>query len=274
MSAYFLLVFLLQANFLVASGPVRTTCHRDGNFLAKDVGFSLSGSILATHQVSSAFHCAMECMEHSRCKSYNYQHQTSTQSHQCELLDKTKATGTFNPRSGYTHYETQKPPCEGIECKNGATCVPDCLTGKATCACSLSFDGRYCEVGVPPRVEIPPKSQGVIPDQTAIINCYSSRAETYIWYKDNTVLDTFSTERISMFPNGSLQIKVFTNADNGAYHCYVSNAYSSEVSVTATIEVLKAPEVTIHGSSFAICQMFQTVLNIDVNSIVSIKWFN
>lgn len=70
------------------------------------IGYSLSGTIFATHQVGSVAQCAFSCVESDLCKSYNYQHETTTHIHMCELLKKTKHEESLTTRSGYTYYET------------------------------------------------------------------------------------------------------------------------------------------------------------------------
>ena len=62
--------------------------------------------LLETHEVRSSTMCAFECVANDKCLSYNYQHDSNSEWHSCELLDRTKKEALLTARAGYTHYET------------------------------------------------------------------------------------------------------------------------------------------------------------------------
>ena len=62
--------------------------------------------LLETQQVKSLTLCAFKCVAHDKCLSYNYEHESSSELHSCELLDRTKNEVTVTARAGYSHYET------------------------------------------------------------------------------------------------------------------------------------------------------------------------
>ena len=62
--------------------------------------------LLATHEVQSPALCAFECVANDKCLSYNYEHESSSGLHSCELVDRTKNEALLTARVGYTHYET------------------------------------------------------------------------------------------------------------------------------------------------------------------------
>ena len=67
---------------------------------------SIDTGLLATYQVAGPAFCAFQCTAHDKCLSYNYEHESSGELHNCELLDRTKNEAMLNSRVGYTHYET------------------------------------------------------------------------------------------------------------------------------------------------------------------------
>jgi hypothetical protein len=62
--------------------------------------------LLETQQVKSLTLCAFKCVAHEKCLSYNYEHESSSELHSCELVDRTKNEVTVTARAGYSHYET------------------------------------------------------------------------------------------------------------------------------------------------------------------------
>ena len=91
---------------------------------------------------------------------------------------------------------------------------------------------------VSPYVQIHPKVQGVLPLSTIMINCFSTAAETYTWYKNGVVVDTSQDDRMNILLNGSLVIKEFTSSDNGYYFCRVDNHAGWRKSRTAEVAIV------------------------------------
>ena len=87
---------------------------------------------------------------------------------------------------------------------------------------SFIFTG-ICILTVAPVIEIHPKGGSVSPNANVILECYSSRAETYKWSKDGYYVDIMGNSHINLLPNGSLEIKEFSAADNGEYWCIAIN---------------------------------------------------
>ena len=103
----------------------------------------------------------------------------------------------------------------------------------------LSFFLTYiCPLTVLPEIEIHPEGGKAKPGNTTILNCYSSRAESYKWAKDGYLMNIMGNDRISLLPNGSLKIKEFTTADNGEYWCYAINPTGEVASTAAYIGIV------------------------------------
>ena len=89
-----------------------------------------------------------------------------------------------------------------------------------TCVIRLA---NFRVISVLPVIEVHPKSQAVDADDTVILDCYSSRAETTLWAKSGSNVDLKASNRINLLPNGSLEIKQFSAEDNGDYLCSAIN---------------------------------------------------
>lgn len=88
----------------------RTRSKRD--FVAIQ-GPILHGHVISTHIVDRLEDCDEICENHPRCLSYNYQFDTRSPKHSCEIND---ATGTvcpqdMFPKRGYRYYEDQNTTC-------------------------------------------------------------------------------------------------------------------------------------------------------------------
>ena len=83
-----------------------------------------------------------------------------------------------------------------------------------------------------PTIEVFSNGGPVDENATAILDCYSSRAETTKWVKDSYYIDLKSSDRVNLLPNGSLEIKEFREADNGEYYCFAINP-TAQVASTA-----------------------------------------
>ena len=73
--------------------------------------------LIETVQTQSQIWCAFQCIANEKCLSYNYQHDSSSELHDCELLDRTKNEALLTARSGYSHYETAQV-CNSINTTN------------------------------------------------------------------------------------------------------------------------------------------------------------
>ena len=70
--------------------------------------FALTGHVISTLSVASAMDCALECVAHTQCSSYNCEAAAKPQL-VCELNDKKAATPSeLTSRPGYNYYDTQE----------------------------------------------------------------------------------------------------------------------------------------------------------------------
>ena len=85
-------------------------------------------------------------------------------------------------------------------------------------------------------MEIHPHGGSVDLNTTVILDCYSSRAETHKWAKDDYLLNRLhESNRVNLLPNGSLEINEFSSADNGEYWCYAINPNGEAKSSTTYV---------------------------------------
>ncbi|XP_032242211.2 uncharacterized protein LOC116620697 [Nematostella vectensis] len=108
----------------------------------------LSNSTLEIRKVKSPTECAINCMSHQQCQSFNYQEGGST--HACELTSKPASETTkedFKCKAGYSYYgvgDKVSQLCSRSSCKNGGTCVETACNYK--CLCGSDTYGKDCSL--------------------------------------------------------------------------------------------------------------------------------
>lgn len=72
-------------------------------------GDILQGHVISVHNVDTRADCDEICADHPRCLSYNYQFDTRSAKHSCEINDATSAMCPQDMKRarGYRYYEDQ-----------------------------------------------------------------------------------------------------------------------------------------------------------------------
>ena len=71
------------------------------------VGHALIGTVISTHNVILFQECHELCLQTPRCLSYNYEYQSTSSTHVCEINDTTDkmCPGNLARKPGFKYYE-------------------------------------------------------------------------------------------------------------------------------------------------------------------------
>ncbi|KAL9984567.1 hypothetical protein ACROYT_G006877 [Oculina patagonica] len=108
---------------------------------------------LTSHKISSVVvnsmeDCAMACLAHWECFSFNLGNLTMAGKHECELIrtDKYNSNSTYSNSNDFHHFFVRNPCGSGkTVCRNGGTCYPVYEDSSYKCVCRNGYNGRNCE---------------------------------------------------------------------------------------------------------------------------------
>ncbi|XP_048585272.1 uncharacterized protein LOC5507485 isoform X2 [Nematostella vectensis] len=107
----------------------------------------LHGFNIAFLLVRNSFDCTLACMEDDKCQSFNYQLQSSTSEHACELSNATHRASSLLSREGYAYYgpDLDLQPAVCVNCSHGNLCVESCDSERDyECLCNEDRTGQDC----------------------------------------------------------------------------------------------------------------------------------
>ncbi|EDO38220.1 predicted protein, partial [Nematostella vectensis] len=142
----------LMATTAILSQPspiCRFEKKQNANFDIVIKGKSLAGHVVSAHSVNLNADCALLCIGHRKCQSFNYQSEGGSK-HRCELNSQSAdASAPLQERTGFTYYgpSTSIPDaCASSSCLHGGTCVRSCHDeDEYQCFCQPDNKGQQCQ---------------------------------------------------------------------------------------------------------------------------------